>query len=158
MKNVNKVDKDLFWMKEALALAKKSLDSGEVPIGAVIVKNQKLISSAFNMPITTCDPTAHAEILALRKAGQLTKNYRLPDTTLYTTIEPCTMCIGAMIHARISRLVFGATEPKAGAVVSCLKIPEMFHYNHKLQVKGGVMAEEAKKLIIDFFKMKRGPR
>ena len=94
MKNIDKADKDLFWMKEALALAKKSLDSGEVPIGAVIVKNQKLISSAFNMPITTCDPTAHAEILALRKAGQLTKNYRLPDTTLYTTIEPCTMCRG----------------------------------------------------------------
>jgi tRNA(adenine34) deaminase len=155
MENINIVDKDIFWMKQALALAKKSLDHGEIPIGALIIKNQKLISGAFNMPITTSDPTAHAEILVLRKAGQLTKNYRLPDTTLYTTIEPCTMCIGAMIHARISRLVFGAAEPKAGAVISRLKISEMLHYNHKLQVKGGVMAEEAKKLMTNFFKSKR---
>jgi len=146
---------DNYWMKKALLLAKKCLKSNEVPVGALLVKDEKLIGSAFNMPISNCDPTAHAEILTLRHAGKLLQNYRLPDTTLYVTIEPCTMCIGAIIHARISRLVYGATEPKAGAVVSRLKLPNQTHYNHIFQVKGGVMEKEASELMTNFFKGKR---
>tara|TARA_B110000858_G_C17798161_1_gene473647 strand:- start:98 stop:574 length:477 start_codon:yes stop_codon:yes gene_type:complete len=149
---------DNYWMKKALLLAKKCLENDEVPVGALLVKDEKLISSAFNMPISGCDPTAHAEILTLRNAGKLLQNYRLPDTTLYVTIEPCTMCIGAIIHARVSRLVYGATEPKSGAVVSHLKLPNQAHYNHIFQVKGGVMKKEASELMTNFFRAKRSLR
>jgi tRNA(adenine34) deaminase len=158
MKDNDQTNIDIFWMEKALSLAKTALDVGEIPIGSLVIKDQKLIGGACNLSISNSDPTAHAEILALRKAGEYLKNYRLPDTTIYTTVEPCTMCLGAMVHARISRLVYGALEPKTGAVVSNFKILEKFDYNHKFQVKGGVMADEAGKLIKDFFRKKRAPR
>ena len=106
------------WMREALSLAEQAGDADEVPVGAVIVQDGDVIGRGINQPIRTCDPTAHAEIVAIRSASQFCSNYRLPGTTLYVTIEPCTMCLGAMVHARVDRLIFGATEPRAGAVVS----------------------------------------
>jgi len=146
---------DIHWMKKALSLAKQSYDDGEVPVGAIVIIDNSIIGEGRNLSITSCDPTAHAEMTALRSAALYKKNYRLPNATLYSTIEPCTMCIGAIIHARISRLVYGALEPRAGAVLSCINLPNLPHYNHKFQVEGGVMAEESKKLIKDFFKAKR---
>jgi tRNA(adenine34) deaminase len=146
---------DREWMGKALLLAQKAATEGEVPVGAVLVKDGAIVGEGFNCPITTCDPTAHAEIMALRNAATNTGNYRLPGTTLYVTIEPCTMCIGAMIHARVSRLVYGAEEPRAGAVVSQLALPSLPHYNHAMNVVGGVLAEECGRLMSDFFKNKR---
>ena len=155
MKNreVNKVD--IEGMKKALSIAKKASSVGEVPVGALIVRDHTMIGRGYNSPISCCDPTAHAEILALRDAALSIKNYRLSGATLYVTIEPCTMCIGAIIHARIARLVYGALEPRAGAVVSNLKLPILPHYNHRLDVQGGVIAEECGALISNFFKNKR---
>ena len=146
---------DIEWMKKALNLAKKASSIGEVPVGALIVKDHIMIGRGYNSPISCCDPTAHAEILALREATLSIKNYRLSGATLYVTIEPCTMCIGAIIHARIARLVYGALEPRAGAVVSNLELPILPHYNHRLDVQGGVIAEECGALISNFFKNKR---
>ncbi|MEZ5529170.1 MAG: tRNA adenosine(34) deaminase TadA [Porticoccaceae bacterium] len=146
---------DLDWMAQALELARQAGGVGEVPVGAILVKDGVCIGRGWNNPIGSCDPTAHAEINALREAASQQKNYRLPDTTLYVTIEPCTMCIGAMIHARVGRLVYGATEPRAGAVVSQLQLPECGHYNHKMEVVGGVMAERCGGLVSDFFRAKR---
>ena len=149
---------DVEWMTRALALAEKAAAVGEVPVGALLIKEGIVIGEGFNTPISTCDPTAHAEIMALRNAASGMKNYRLPETTLYVTIEPCTMCIGAMIHARVARLVYGATEPRAGAVVSRLELPTLAHYNHKLDVVGGVLAKQCGELISAFFRNKRSKK
>jgi tRNA(adenine34) deaminase len=143
------------WMKQALVLAQQAQAQGEVPVGAVIVRDDVILGEGFNQPITTHDPSAHAEIVALRAATINSCNYRLPGTTLYVTIEPCTMCVGAMIHARIDKVVFGAREPKAGALVSNLQLHEATIYNHRLKVEEGVLAEECSALMSDFFQGRR---
>ena len=152
-KGYTAADRD--WMSRAIELAKMAGEAGEVPVGALLVKDGVCIGEGWNNPISHCDPTAHAEINALRSAASHLLNYRLPNTTLYVTIEPCTMCVGAMIHARVGRLVYGATEPRAGAVVSQLQLPGCAHYNHKMEVVGGVLAERCGELVSAFFKAKR---
>ena len=143
------------WMSQALMLAKRSQDEGEVPVGAVLVKDDVLIAEGWNRPIESHDPTAHAEIMAIRDAGQVLGNYRLPDTTLYVTLEPCTMCAGAMIHARVANLVYGASEHRTGVAGSVIGVfQQEFHY-HKVAVTSGVMKTECSKLLKDFFKKRR---
>lgn len=143
------------FMREALRLAQQAADAGEVPVGAVVVADGEIIGTGFNQPIRTCDATAHAEIDALRSASQFRKNYRLVDTTLYVTLEPCTMCLGALVHARVGRLVFGASEPKAGAVVSRARLIEADYFNHRLEFTQGVLQSECSALLQDFFKSRR---
>lgn len=146
---------DVFFMQQAIELAQKARHANEVPVGAVAVTNNEIIGVGFNCPITTCDPTAHAEIIALRQAAQKLKNYRLPEVTLFVTLEPCAMCIGAMLHARINRLVFGAADPKTGAVKSAFKILDSEKLNHKIQYQSGILAIECSKILSDFFKARR---
>ncbi len=150
--------RDELYMAEALSLAQRAYDQGEVPVGAVIVRDHAVIGRGWNQPIRLCDASAHAEILALRDAGSHCQNYRLPGATLYVTIEPCTMCVGALLHARIERIVFAATEPKAGALVSQLQLLQHQHWNHSLTFTGGVMEAEASELMQSFFKMRREQR
>lgn len=142
-------------MREALRLAQQAADAGEVPVGALIVQNGQVIGRGYNQPVKTHDPSAHAEICALRTAGQVIGNYRLPEATLYVTIEPCTMCYGAIIHARIKRLVYGAAEPKYGAVLSGQKLLEKGHFNHSPEVLNGVLELECSQLMKQFFTSKR---
>ena len=142
---------DRHWMQLALEQAQLAAANGEVPVGAVLVKDNQLIASGFNQPISSCDPSAHAEIVVLRAAAKNLSNYRLPDTTLYVTIEPCTMCVGAMIHARIARLVFGAPEPRAGAT----KLLDSASFNHRIEIVGGVLADECRELMQAFFRERR---
>jgi tRNA(adenine34) deaminase len=146
---------DEYWMQLALEQARLGAAAGEVPVGAVLVKNNELIGSGFNQPISICDPTAHAEVVALRAAANQLSNYRLPDTTLYVTIEPCAMCAGALMHARIKRLVYGATEPRAGAIVSSIKLLDGQQFNHRIEVEGGVMAAQCSDIMQVFFRDKR---
>jgi len=146
---------DIEWMKVALEQAKNAEKLGEVPVGAVLVLDEKLISKAHNQPISSNDPTAHAEIQVLREAGKKMDNYRMPRSTLYVTLEPCTMCIGAMIHARVSRVVFGAFDEKTGACGSCLDLSESECSNHSIDVQGGVLEIECKELLQSFFKSRR---
>ena len=146
---------DTEWMKIALEEAILAAEKGEVPVGAALVKEGKLVASAGNCPISTNDPTAHAEINVLRKAAKQENNYRLPDTTLYITLEPCTMCVGAIIHARVERVVYGATDPKAGALVSLYTIGTDDRLNHSLTISGGVLADKCSELLKDFFRKKR---
>jgi tRNA(adenine34) deaminase len=146
---------DQHWMQLALAQARLAAQRGEVPVGAVLVRDGEVIGAGHNQPISACDPTAHAEIVALRAAAAACGNYRLPGSTLYVTIEPCSMCVGAMMHARVARLVFGATEPRAGAVVSALPLAAAGHFNHRLACQGGVMAEECSALMREFFRSRR---
>ncbi len=148
---------DEFFMGKALAEAEKSLEKKEVPIGAVLVSGNKILSSGHNEPILRNDPTAHAEITAIRKACLKEKNYRLPDCELFVTLEPCAMCLSALVHARIERLVFGAYDPKAGAVESMMKFP-FEKTNHRIEIKGGVLADECGKILKDFFQKKRGSK
>lgn len=148
-------ERDHQFMLHALRLAERAAENAEVPVGAVLVKGDQVVAEGWNQPIVACDATAHAEIMALREGGLRQGNYRLPDTTLYVTIEPCTMCVGAMIHARVARVVFGAVEPKGGALVSQLQLLEQPHWNHRLQFEGGVEAEAASALMQAFFKMRR---
>ena len=144
------------WMQQALVLAREAAAHGEVPVGAVLVSAAgELLGSGFNHPIASHDPTAHAEIVALRMAARNQQNYRLPDSTLYVTIEPCTMCVGAMIHARVTRVVFGASEPRFGALVSQRRLLDTGEFNHFLQYQGGVLAEECGALMREFFKARR---
>ncbi|WP_372781723.1 tRNA adenosine(34) deaminase TadA [Litorivivens sp.] len=143
------------WMRHALALAREAERLGEVPVGAVLVRGGELLAEGFNQPISSNDPTAHAEVVVLRNAAKAVSNYRLPGTTLYVTVEPCTMCAGSLIHARVSRLVYGAPEPRAGAVASQLQILSQPFYNHRMEVEGGVLAEECATLMSDFFANKR---
>ena len=142
-------------MQEALALARKAAEEGEVPVGAVVVKDGNVIGRGYNRPVSKNDPTAHAEIVALREAGAATGNYRLAGCTLYVTIEPCAMCAGAIMHARLGRLVYGAADPKAGACGSVVDLFADSRLNHHASVTGGVMAEAAAKLLQDFFAARR---
>lgn len=139
------------WMQHALTLAKRAAELGEVPVGAVLVKDNQLISEGWNQAIVQHDPTAHAEIMAIRAAALSLKNYRLPKTTLYVTIEPCSMCAGAIIHARIARVVFGAFEPRAGAS----ELLQNKQFNHQAEVTSGLLAAESSQLLKDFFALRR---
>jgi tRNA(adenine34) deaminase len=145
---------DEFFMGKALAEAEKSLKKKEVPVGAVLISGNIILGRGHNEPILKSDPTAHAEITALRKASSKQKNYRLPDCELYVTLEPCAMCLSALVHARVKRLVFGAYDPKAGAVESMMKFP-FEKTNHRIEIKGGVLADECGKILKDFFQKKR---
>jgi tRNA(adenine34) deaminase len=149
------MDRDEEFMRLALAEAEKALLAGEVPVGAVIVRGGEVIASAHNGPIGLKDPSAHAEILALRRAAAAEGNYRLAGTTLYVTIEPCLMCAGALIHARVSRLVFGASDPKGGAVVSLYGVLQDARLNHRVDVTGGVLREACSEILSRFFREKR---
>ena len=150
---------DRYWMAQALIEAAKAAEMGEVPVGAVLVDAAgECVARGFNHPIDLHDPSAHAEIAVLRAAGQAIQNYRLVNTTLYVTIEPCAMCVGAIVHARVGRLVFGATEPKAGAVVSQEQLADKHWLNHQPAVTGGVLADEASALMSQFFKQRRAAR
>lgn len=149
------IENDGEGMTLALVLAQQAFAAGEVPVGAVVVLDGKVIGAGFNQPITSLDPSAHAEMVAIRQAAQTIGNYRLPGATLYVTVEPCTMCTGLLIHSRIARLVYGATEPKAGAVESALQLPQQPFYNHVMQIQGGVMAAECAQIMSDFFAMRR---
>ena len=142
-------------MAHALQLAEKAASLGEVPVGAVLVKEGEVIAEGWNEPISHHDPTAHAEIMAIRKAAQVLQNYRLPDTTLYITIEPCSMCAGAIIHARISRVVFGAFEPRFGAAGSSSNLLQNPQLNHQVELTSGVLAEECALILKQFFKERR---
>ena len=146
---------DRQFMQQALSQAKLAAAAGEVPVGAVLVRDGQVISTGFNRPITNSDPSAHAEMMALRAAAQSESNYRLPGTTLYVTLEPCTMCAGAMLHARVERVVFGAADPKTGAAGSVLNVFSEKQINHQTQVEGGIMGEECGKVLRDFFKERR---
>ena len=143
------------WMRRALALADRAANEGEVPVGAVVVVDGELLGEGWNQVIAAQDPTAHAEIVAMRDAARVAANYRLPDTTLYVTLEPCTMCCGAMIHARIAQLVFAAREPKAGVVCSTCTMLDEPRYNHSVRWQGGVLAEDSSARLQAFFKARR---
>lgn len=143
------------WMQQALLLAQRAQDEGEVPVGAVVVFNDEVIGEGWNKPIASHDPTAHAEIVALRAAADKLGNYRLLDTTLYVTLEPCAMCAASMVHARIRHLVFGATDPKAGAVGSVMNVLDEPAFNHCVNHTGGVLAEDSSELLRAFFKARR---
>ena len=146
---------DRQFMQQALDQAKLAAIAGEVPVGAVLVRDGQIISSGFNQPISNSDPSAHAEMMALRAAAQAELNYRLPGTTLYVTLEPCTMCAGAMLHARVERVVFGAADPKTGAAGSVLNVFSEKQINHQTQVEGGIMSEECGQILRNFFKERR---
>jgi tRNA(adenine34) deaminase len=142
-------------MHLAIEQAQLAAEAGEVPVGAVLVRDGQVISKAFNKPITNPDPSAHAEMLALREAALVEENYRIPGSTLYVTLEPCAMCSGAMLHARIDRVVYGAPDPKTGAAGSVLDLFSSKQINHQTSVEGGIMSEECGQLLRDFFKGRR---
>lgn len=146
---------DQDWIQQALMLARQAADQGEVPVGALVVRGGQLLGQGYNQPITANDPSAHAEIIAMRSASLAEKNYRLSGCTLYVTLEPCTMCFGAMVHARIGRLVYGASEPRAGVCESQLQLPSVDFYNHRVEVEKGVLAEESAMLLKRFFADRR---
>ncbi len=146
---------DQIWMREALACAQKAYDQNEVPVGAVVVLNNQIIGRGWNQPISNHDATAHAEVMAIRAASQNIQNYRLVDAALYVTIEPCAMCFGALVHARIKKLVYGAPEPKSGVIYSNLNFPEQTFLNHSVEIEKDILAEESTALIQQFFKMRR---
>ena len=146
---------DETWMRYALTLAAKAAAQGEVPVGAVIIRDGVVLGEGWNQPITLHDPSAHAEMLAMRAAGVAAGNYRLPDTTLYVTLEPCPMCVGAMIHARIARVVFGAFDPKTGAAGSAFDLLTDQRHNHRVSVSGGVLSEECAEALRAFFRARR---
>src|SRR5688500_9311575 len=146
---------DLFFMSHALELAREAERAGEVPVGAVIVKDGEIVAEGWNRPISTSDPTAHAEMVAIRAAGQKLNTYRLLDTTLYVTLEPCAMCAGAMVHARVKRLVFAATDPRAGASGSIFNITQHAALNHRMECEAGVLAEDCAAMLRAFFVARR---
>jgi tRNA(Arg) A34 adenosine deaminase TadA len=143
-------------MRQALAEARKAAATGEVPVGAVVVLEGQVIGAGFNQPIATNDPTAHAEIVALRAAAAAAGNYRLTGATLYVTVEPCLMCVGAMVHARVALVVYGTVEPKAGALISMTRAHELPGLNHRLRAEGGVLEVECRDLLQSFFRERRG--
>jgi tRNA(adenine34) deaminase len=149
------LEEDRHWMVLALAQATAAEQAGEVPVGAVLVRDGKCLAQAHNAPIMERDPTAHAEIRALRSAARQEDNYRLPGTTLYVTLEPCPMCVGAMIHARVERLVYGAPDPRTGAAGSALDLVAHPSHNHRMFVTGGVLAEQAADQLKAFFRARR---
>jgi tRNA(adenine34) deaminase len=146
---------DQKYMRLAIEQAQLAAQLGEVPVGAILVKDGQVISKAFNKPIANHDPSAHAEMLALREAALALENYRIPGSTLYVTLEPCAMCSGAMLHARIDRVVYGAPDPKTGAAGSVLDLFSAKQINHQTSVEGGIMSEECGQLLRDFFKGRR---
>ncbi|WP_341679038.1 tRNA adenosine(34) deaminase TadA [Niveibacterium sp. SC-1] len=147
---------DEAFMREALDLAREAGAAGEVPVGALIVVEGHVMGRGFNQPILSSDPTAHAEVMALRAAGQALSNYRMPGATLYVTLEPCAMCSGAIFHARIGRVVFGARDPKTGVAGSVLDLYEVGQLNHHAQIEGGLLAAECGGLLSSFFAARRG--
>lgn len=148
-------EQDVAFMQRALVLAREGEQLGEVPVGAVLVRDGEIVGEGFNAPISRHDPTAHAEVVALREAAAFAGNYRLDNTTLYVTLEPCTMCVGALVHARVARVVFAASEPKAGSLVSARRQLDSGYYNHVFQFQGGLLAEEAGAMLSDFFRRRR---
>jgi tRNA(adenine34) deaminase len=146
---------DIDWMQYALKLAECAQEEGEVPVGAVLVLNDEIIGEGWNRPIAAHDPTAHAEIMALRAGAEKIGNYRLNATTLYVTLEPCVMCAGAMVHARIQRLVYGASDPKAGAVQSVFNILDSTRLNHRVEYAGGILPDECGAMLSRFFEARR---
>lgn len=146
---------DEYWMKHALELAHKAEAAGEVPVGAVIVLNGELIAEGWNQPISSSDPTAHAEIIALRGAGQKLGNYRLLDAELYVTLEPCPMCVGAMLHARVKRVIYAATDPKTGALGGAYDLLTSVSHNHSFEVTKGILEEQSRELLQGFFRSRR---
>ena len=146
---------DEHWMREALAQALKAEAAGEVPVGALLVRNGEVLTRGWNHPIASCDPTMHAEIDALREAARLAGNYRLPGTTLYVTLEPCAMCAGAIVHARVDHVVYGADDPKTGAVRSVFQLLDSNPANHRVTHTGGVLADECGALLRKFFAARR---
>ena len=146
---------DEHWMQHALELARKAEVAGEVPVGAVIVFNGELIAEGWNQPIRSSDPTAHAEIMALRAAGRELGNYRLLDTELYVTLEPCPMCVGAMLHARVKRVIYAATDPKTGALGGAYDLLNSISHNHSFEVTKGILEEQSRELLQTFFRSRR---
>jgi tRNA(adenine34) deaminase len=146
---------DELWMQEALRAAQRALEAGEVPVGAVVVHAGKIVGRGFNRNIADSDPTAHAEVVALREAGAAIGNHRLGGCELFATIEPCAMCTGALVHARIRRLVYGADDPKAGAVHSAMQVMNHPAWNHHIEVRGGVLAGKCADLLQEFFRARR---
>ena len=151
-------DEDQRFMREALAEAKIAASVNEVPVGAIVVKAGEIIARGLNRPIQDNDPTAHAEVVAIRAAAMSEQNYRLNDTTIYVTLEPCAMCLGAMLNARVSRLVFGAYDPKAGAAGSVLDLSDNRKLNHRLEVNGGLLEEKCAGLLQKFFESRRAKK
>jgi tRNA(adenine34) deaminase len=146
---------DESFMREALALAAQAAAAGEVPVGAVVVRDGRIVGRGFNRPISSKDPSAHAEIVALREAAAAEANYRLPGCELYVTLEPCAMCVGAMVHARIARVIYGAADPKTGACGSIVDLPAIAHWNHHGVFSGGLLADECGALLRRFFAERR---
>jgi tRNA(adenine34) deaminase len=144
------------YMREALVLAAEAAQAGEVPVGAVVVKDGRIVGRGSNRPIRSSDPTAHAEIVALREAAAALGNYRLPGCSLYVTLEPCAMCVGAMVNARLARIVYGARDPKTGACGSIVDLPALAHWNHHGTFEGGMLADECGALLRGFFAQRRG--
>lgn len=149
---------DAYWMQHALQLAVRAAEAGEVPVGAVLVRAGEKVAEGWNQPIALNDPTAHAEIVTLRAAAQALGNYRLSDCTLYVTLEPCPMCAGALVHARVKRVVYATVDERAGAAGSVLQVLRHPQLNHVCQVTAGVLADEARQQLTDFFQRKRKPR
>lgn len=149
------VESDHKWMERALELARQAEAAGEVPVGAVIVKDDEIIAEGWNQPISSNDATSHAEIMAMREAGEKLANYRLLDTTVYVTLEPCSMCVGAMIHARVSKVIYAASEPRTGALGGAFNLLEANQHNHIFEVESGLMAEESRALLQNFFQSRR---
>ncbi len=147
--------RDIFYMQRAIQLADYAASHQEVPVGAVLVLNDQIISEGYNQPIQSHDPTAHAEIIALRRGGEKIKNYRLLNTTLYVTLEPCLMCIGAIVHARVNRVVYGASDPKTGAVKSVFSLGESNAFNHRVDYEGEILSTECGALLKQFFRERR---
>lgn len=150
-------EQDQAWMRRALALAQRAAEAGEVPVGAVVVQGGEVLGEGWNQPIGASDPTAHAEIVALRAAAARIGNYRLVDSTLYVTLEPCPMCAGAMVHARVARVVYGAADPRAGAAGAVFDLLRSPVLNHRAEVTGGILAEECGTLLREFFRIRRSP-
>lgn len=146
---------DELWMEEALRCAQRALEAGEVPVGAVVICGDRIVGRGWNRSMTDSDPTAHAEVIALREAGAAMANYRLEDCTLFATIEPCAMCAGALVHARVKRLVYGADDPKAGAVRSVMRILNHPQLNHTIEVTAGVLAGRSAEMLQEFFRSRR---
>ncbi|MDX1433543.1 MAG: tRNA adenosine(34) deaminase TadA [Gammaproteobacteria bacterium] len=149
------IDVDIEWMQRALELADRAAEAGEVPVGALLVRDGEVIGAGWNAPIARSDPSAHAEIVALREAGAALANYRLPGSTLYATMEPCPMCAGAIIQARVARVVYAAADPRWGAVESVFEILDSRRLNHRVEYRGGVLAEESQRRLKAFFAERR---
>ncbi len=156
--NLNAEEVDLFWMQHALMLAKKAEQEGEVPVGAVIIENNELIAEGWNKTIQLNDPTAHAEIIALRKAGQVKKNYRLVNLIMYVTLEPCPMCAGALVHARIKKIIIATNDPRTGCAGSLMNLIQNEKLNHQLDLEKGILQQESSELIRQFFRRKRAAK